>query len=76
MVENLRVLIYEDIPAKSLEYYCKMFNEDPRRMDKITMTLEPIPVCAALKDAEYEPIKSVVKELMNSKSKQIEASRF
>uniref|UniRef100_A0A915Q2H1 RNA helicase n=1 Tax=Setaria digitata TaxID=48799 RepID=A0A915Q2H1_9BILA len=59
--------IHESIPAKSLDYYCKMFHEDPKRMDKITMTLEPLPLCVGLKDADYGPIKNVVREMMKTK---------
>ncbi|MCP9264581.1 BMA-DRH-3, isoform e [Dirofilaria immitis] len=59
--------IHENISAESLEYYRKMFCEDTKRMDKITMTIEPLPFCAALKDMGYESIKNVVQEMMKNK---------
>ncbi|EFO26157.1 type III restriction enzyme [Loa loa] len=60
-------LIHESIPARSLEFYRKMFYEDTKRMDKITTTIEPLPICAKLKDVGYESIKNVVREMMKTK---------
>lgn len=45
-----------------------MFCEDAKRMDKITKTIEPLPICVGLKDTVYEPIKNVVRGMMKSKS--------
>lgn len=45
-----------------------MFHEDNKGMDKITMTIEPLSICAGLKDVGYESIKSVVREMMKIKS--------
>lgn len=45
-----------------------MFDEDTKRMDKITMTVEPLPICTGLKDAGYESIKNIVREMMKNKS--------
>lgn len=46
-----------------------MFHEDMKGMDKITMTLEPLSVCAGLKDAGYKSIKDIVRKMMKTKSK-------
>ncbi|VIO98812.1 Uncharacterized protein BM_BM3027 [Brugia malayi] len=59
--------IHESMSAKSLKYYHKMFYEDAKKMDKIIMTIEPLPLCAGLKDASYGSIKNVVQEMMRSK---------
>ncbi|VDM94659.1 unnamed protein product [Onchocerca ochengi] len=59
--------IHESISAESLEYYRKMFSEDTKKMDKITMTIESLPICAALKDKGYESITNVVREMIKSK---------
>lgn len=45
-----------------------MFDEDTKRMDKITMTVEPLPICTGLKDVGYESIKNIVREMMKNKS--------
>uniref|UniRef100_A0AAF5PTP0 RNA helicase n=2 Tax=Wuchereria bancrofti TaxID=6293 RepID=A0AAF5PTP0_WUCBA len=67
--ENKALLdsIHESISAKSLKYYHKMFYEDAKKMDKIIMTIEPLPLCAGLKDASYGSIKNVVQEMMKNK---------
>ncbi|CAG9540926.1 unnamed protein product [Cercopithifilaria johnstoni] len=67
--ENKALLdsIHESISAKSLEYYRKIFHEDMKGMDKIIMTVEPLPICAGLKDAGYESIKNVVRKMMKTK---------
>ncbi|VBB30566.1 unnamed protein product [Acanthocheilonema viteae] len=67
--ENRKLLdsIYENISAKSLEYYRKMFHEDTKGMDKITMTVEPLSICDGLKGVGYESIKNVVRKMMETK---------
>lgn len=32
------------------------------------MTVEPLPICTGLKDAGYESIKNIVREMMKNKS--------
>ncbi|VDK76886.1 unnamed protein product [Litomosoides sigmodontis] len=59
--------ICESISTKSLVYYRKMFHEDNKGMDKITMTVEPLSICAGLKHIGYESIKSTVREMMKTK---------
>ncbi|VDN08306.1 unnamed protein product [Thelazia callipaeda] len=65
--KSLFDLIHEDIHENSLIYYRKMFDGDPAKMDKITLTLEPLPICIRLGHEEYGPIKRVVQEMMKSR---------
>uniref|UniRef100_A0A0R3RYT6 RNA helicase n=1 Tax=Elaeophora elaphi TaxID=1147741 RepID=A0A0R3RYT6_9BILA len=67
--ENKALLdsIHESISTKSLGYYRKMFHADTKRMDKITMTIEPLSICLGLNDAGYKFIKNVVQEMMKTK---------
>ncbi|KHN85292.1 hypothetical protein Tcan_04946 [Toxocara canis] len=60
-------LVNEEIVPGSLEYYVMFFVGDPMKMDMITKTLEPIPVCDRLTDPEYQNIVREVRELMDDK---------
>uniref|UniRef100_A0A183V420 RNA helicase n=1 Tax=Toxocara canis TaxID=6265 RepID=A0A183V420_TOXCA len=60
-------LVNEEIVPGSLEYYVMFFVGDPMKMDMITKTLEPIPLCDRLTDPEYQNIVKEVRELMDDK---------
>uniref|UniRef100_A0A0M3IPZ6 BACK domain-containing protein n=1 Tax=Ascaris lumbricoides TaxID=6252 RepID=A0A0M3IPZ6_ASCLU len=57
-------LINEEILPDSLKYYVMFFVGDPMKMDMITKTLEPIPLCDRLFQSEYECVVKKVRELM------------
>uniref|UniRef100_A0A914ZSV2 RNA helicase n=2 Tax=Parascaris univalens TaxID=6257 RepID=A0A914ZSV2_PARUN len=60
-------LINEEILSDSLEYYVMFFVGDPMKMDMITKTLEPIPLCDRLFQSGYESVVKKVRELMVNK---------
>lgn len=60
-------LINEEILPDSLKYYVMFFVGDPMKMDMITKTLEPIPLCDRLFQSEYESVVKKVRELMINK---------
>ncbi|VDK39309.1 unnamed protein product [Gongylonema pulchrum] len=67
--KDLPVQIYQDIPPKALEWYYKMFTEDPLRMDKLTTLMYPAAVCEKLDDASYDHIVKAVMEIMERMGK-------